>query len=59
MIEYFAVYEKKPTHGSEEHNIILAPFASKEDAEVYRKKFGYDTDNYYVDKLKQIKQMPL
>lgn len=48
----YAVYEKSPAHGSKEHNIILAPFKTKEDAEQSRIKYGYNTDNYYVDILK-------
>ena len=45
----YAVYEKSPAHGSKEHNVILAPFKTKEEAEHYREKYGYNTDNYYVD----------
>ena len=45
----YAVYEKSPAHGSKEHNIILAPFKTKEEAEQSRIKYGYNTDNYYVD----------
>jgi hypothetical protein len=48
----YAVYEKTPAHGSKEHNVILAPFKTKEEAEQRRIKYGYDTDNYYVDILK-------
>ena len=45
----YAVYEKSPAHGSKEHNVILAPFKTKEEAEQNRIKYGYNTDNYYVD----------
>lgn len=48
----FAVYEKMPAHGKEEKNVILAPFNTKEEAEEAGKKYGYNTDNYYVDELK-------
>ena len=48
----YAVYEKSPAHGSKEHNIILAPYKTKEEAEQSRIKYGYNTDNYYVDILK-------
>ena len=45
----YAVHEKSPAHGSKEHNVILAPFKTKEEAEQNRIKYGYNTDNYYVD----------
>ncbi len=45
----YAVYEKSPAHGSKEHDVILAPFKTKEEAEQSRIKYGYNTDNYYVD----------
>jgi hypothetical protein len=48
----YAVYEKTPAHGSKEHNVILAPYKTKEEAEQNRIKYGYNTDNYYVDILK-------
>jgi hypothetical protein len=50
--ELYAVYEKSPAHGSREHNVILAPFKTKKEAEQSRIKYGYNTDNYYVDILK-------
>ncbi len=49
--EQFAVYEKKPFHGKEENGVILAPFNTKHDAEQARLRFGYNNDNYYVDKV--------
>jgi hypothetical protein len=30
----YAVYEKVPAHGSKEYNVILAPFKTKEEAEL-------------------------
>lgn len=50
--EYYAVYEKVPAHGREANGIILAPYNSIEDAQAGREKYGYNTDNYYVDKIK-------
>ena len=50
--EQYAVYEKVPAHGGEVNGIILAPFKSKEEAEQSRQKYGYSSDNYYVDILK-------
>ena len=50
--EQYAVYEKEPAHGAESNGVILAPFNTKEEAEQARKKYGYNWDNYYVDKLK-------
>jgi len=48
----FAVYEKEPAHGKDEDGVILAPFNTKEEAEQAGIKYGYDDDNYYVDKIK-------
>jgi hypothetical protein len=50
--EQFAVYEKEPAHGKDKNGIILAPFDTKEEAEEAMRKYGYDTDNYYVDIFK-------
>jgi len=50
--EQYAVYEKVPAHGSEANGIILGPFKSEEDAQQAREKYGYNTDNYYVDIIK-------
>jgi hypothetical protein len=52
----FVVVEKSPAHGSKEHNVILAPFKTKEEAEQNRIKYSYNTDNYYVDMNKLDKQ---
>lgn len=49
--EQYAVYEKEPAHGSEVNGVILAPFDTKEDAEQAKTKYGYNTDNYYVDNM--------
>ena len=49
--EQFAVYEKEPRHGKDKNSVILAPFDTREDAEIAAKKYGYYGDNYYVDKL--------
>lgn len=48
----YGVYEKTPAHGGVKNGIILAPFSTKEYAEEAREKYGYKTDNYYVDILK-------
>jgi len=48
----YAVYERIPAHGSKVNGIILAPYKSKEDAQQAREKYGYNTDNYYIDILK-------
>ena len=49
--DWFAVYEKIPAHGSTPNNIILGNYNSKEEAELARKKYGYDNENYYVGKI--------
>ena len=50
--EQFAVYEKEPMHGKEKNGVILAPFTTREEAEIAGKKYGYHGDNYYVGELK-------
>ena len=50
-MDKFAVYEKVPAHGSEINGLIFGPFNSKEEAEEARQKYGYSSDNYYVDKF--------
>lgn len=52
--EQFAVYEKEPKHRKDKDSIILAPFDTKEEAELAGKKYGYYGDNYYVDKINKI-----
>lgn len=49
----FAVFERTSSHGSETHNVILAPFKSKEEALADMVKYGYNTDNYYIDEYNQ------
>jgi L-fucose isomerase-like protein len=51
MKEQYAVYEKVPAHGGEINGVILGPFKTKEEAEQVRQKYGYTSDNYYVDIL--------
>ena len=50
--EHFAVYEKTPAHGNIKNGVILAPYNTKEEAESARIKYGYSSDNYYVDIIK-------
>ena len=47
--EQYAVYEKSPAHGSEEYDVILAPYNTPEEAQKARELYGYNTDDYYVD----------
>ena len=47
----FAVYEIEPAHGNKINGVILGPFKTQEDAEQARQKYGYTSDNYYVDIL--------
>ena len=49
--EQFAIYEKTPQHGKDYNGVILAPFNTKEEAEIAGKKYGYYGDNYYADIL--------
>ena len=52
MRKYFAVFERTPAHGSEENGVIMGPYNTKEEAEAARVKYGYTSDNYYVDEYK-------
>jgi len=52
---YYAVYEIEPQHGKNINEIILAPYETKEEAELARIKYGYCDNNYYVDIMKQKK----
>ena len=51
MNEKFAVYEREPAHQNEKNGVILESFKTKEEAEQARQKYGYVSDNYYVDIL--------
>lgn len=50
MENKYVVYEKIPAHGSIENGVILGYYNTKEEAEIDRMKYGYSSDNYYVDK---------
>lgn len=54
--EQFAIYEREPVHGKEKNGVILAPYDNKEEAEQARIKYGYNNDNYYVDKVLEQKK---
>jgi len=45
----YAVFEKIPAHTNKPDSVILGPYNTKEEAQGDRVKYGYDTDNYYVD----------
>lgn len=45
----YAVYEKNPEHTGSPNSIILSAYKTKEEAQSAREKYGYNTDNYYVD----------
>jgi|688.fasta_scaffold1179945_2 hypothetical protein len=49
--QFFAVYEREPAHGATPNGVILSPYNTKEEAEEAKVRYGYNTDNYYVDKL--------
>jgi hypothetical protein len=46
---YYAVYEKVPAHQNEENGVILCPFPTEEEARAAMIKYGYNTENYYID----------
>jgi hypothetical protein len=47
--EQFAVYEREALMNRYDDGIILGNFNSKEEAEEARIKYGFTSDNYYVD----------
>jgi len=47
--EQFAVFEKNPTHTGKSNSLILCCYNTKEEAQYDREKYGYNTENYYVD----------
>jgi len=49
--QFFAVYEREPAHGATPNGVILAPYNTKEEAEEARVRYGYNNENYYVDKI--------
>lgn len=51
--EQWAVYEKEPAHGSEVNGVILGNYNTKEEAQESREKYGYNSENYYVDTIKR------
>ena len=53
--EKYAVYERKPSHGSTKNGMILGPFNSKEEAQSNGEKYGYTGDNYYVNSVNKEK----
>lgn len=53
MREQFAVYEIIPSHGSVPNGIILGPFNTREEAEDAKIKWGYGSENYYIDYIKK------
>jgi len=51
MKEQYAVYEKEPAHQGDINGIILGNYNTEEEAQEARRKYGYTSDNYYVDKV--------
>jgi hypothetical protein len=49
ILQRFAIYERIPAHGNKENGSIMGPFNTREEAEEAQKRYGYCTDNYYVD----------
>lgn len=50
--EQFAIYEKTPSHGKDKDSVILGSFNTIEEVEQANVKYGYNNENYYIDKLK-------
>jgi len=45
----YAVFEKVPAHTNKPDSVIFGPYNTKEEAQYDREKYGYNTENYYVD----------
>lgn len=50
----YAVFEKIPAHTGKPNSVILAPYKTIEDAKSDMVKYGYNTDNYYIDSYDKI-----
>ena len=54
MIKQYAVFEKVPAHTNKPDSVILAPYKTIEEAKSAMIKYGYNTDNYYIDSYDKI-----
>lgn len=48
--EQYAVFEREPQKGPTPNGVVMGPYFSKEDAEQAKIKYGFISDNFYVDK---------
>jgi hypothetical protein len=48
----YAVYEREPQKCDEPNSIILGDYSTFCEAQKAREKYGFNTDNYYVDEVK-------
>jgi len=49
--ERYAVFEKEPQKGPIPNGVVLGDYNTKEEAEQARVKYGFISDNFYVDKI--------
>ncbi len=49
----YAVYEREPQKQGKKNGIILGEYPTKEEAEAARVKYGFISENYYVDEVKR------
>ena len=54
MNKQYAVFEKVPAHTNKPNSVILAPYKTIEEAKSAMIKYGYNTDNYYIDSYDKI-----
>ncbi len=47
--EQYAVFEREPQKGPTPNGIVMGPYFSKEEAEQAKIKWGFISDNFYVD----------
>ena len=48
--ELYAVFEREPQKGPTPNGVVMGPYFSEEEAEQAKIKYGFISDNFYVDK---------
>lgn len=49
----YAVFEKEPQKGPIPNGVVLGDYNTREEAEQAKVKYGFISENFYVDKIKQ------
>jgi len=51
----YAVFEKEPQKGPIPNGVVMGSYPSREEAEQAKIRWGFISDNFYVDKINQNK----